>query len=220
MGSIRACCWILLQRRGHFAWHWASQCTDTSAFYIAALSIIFLLLGFRQWRSRTDRISTLNMNIRRHPTSTVLEQLESCPGPDSATCAGLADGHDYSHCRALELKLQKCQAIGFPWIVENTFKQWPTVRVTHWTVPTVTHRTDPTRQPLVMPAVAWSLGPACQHALARPNEPWRFAGSGRSRTPASTITRRPPPPIQTTWQPDRMSCGGPPSTDLLRFCFR
>ena len=44
---------------------------------------------------------------------------------------GLAHGCDYSDCnlRASELKLQKCLAYFFPRIVENTFKQWPTMRV-------------------------------------------------------------------------------------------
>ena len=41
-------CWHALQRLSHFAWHWACQCTDTSAFNlnIAALSIIFFFLDF------------------------------------------------------------------------------------------------------------------------------------------------------------------------------
>ena len=126
MGSIRAWCWNLLPRRGHFAWHRARQCTDTRAFYIAALSIIFLLLGFRQWRFRTDRVWTLNMNIR---LPLFWSTWSPALGPDSATCAGLAHGRDYCDCRASELKLQKCLATVFPWIVENTFKQRPTVRV-------------------------------------------------------------------------------------------
>ena len=41
MGSIPDECWNALQHLCHFAWHWARQCTGTSAFYIAALSIIF-----------------------------------------------------------------------------------------------------------------------------------------------------------------------------------
>ena len=42
-------------RRGHFAWHWARQCTDTRAFYIAALSIIFFSwissVAISRWQS-------------------------------------------------------------------------------------------------------------------------------------------------------------------------
>ena len=128
MGSSRAWCWIL-PRRCHFAWHWARQCIDTRAFYIAALSVFFFL-GFRQWRSRTDRVLILNMNIR---LALFWRNSSWSPTPargkDSATCAGLTHGRDYSYCRASELKLQKRLVTVFPWIVENTFKQWPTVRV-------------------------------------------------------------------------------------------
>ena len=48
VGSIPDDCWNPLQCLGHFAWHWARQCTDTCAFYIAALSIIlfFQVLDF------------------------------------------------------------------------------------------------------------------------------------------------------------------------------
>ena len=81
----------LLQRLGHFVWHWASQCTLTCTFYIDVLSIIFFLLGFCQWQSRADRVVNLNTTIRL-PSSTVLENLNSGPGPQSPTCAGLAHG--------------------------------------------------------------------------------------------------------------------------------
>ena len=55
-----------------------------------------------------------------------------------AKCEGLAHERDYRDCRASELKLQKCLAIVFPWIVKNTFNNgaygegFPTL--THWTV--------------------------------------------------------------------------------------
>ena len=62
LGSIPAGFWNLLPPLGHFAWHWARQCTDTRAFYIAALSII-PFFRFRQWRSCSDRVLTLNINI-------------------------------------------------------------------------------------------------------------------------------------------------------------
>ena len=64
MGSILEECWNPLPSLGHFAWNWASQCTDTRAFYVAVLSISFLLLGFCQWRSRADRVVNLNTTIR------------------------------------------------------------------------------------------------------------------------------------------------------------
>ena len=44
--TIPADFWNLLLPLGHFAWHWARQCTDTRAFYVAALSMIFFLLDF------------------------------------------------------------------------------------------------------------------------------------------------------------------------------
>ena len=93
--------------------------------YCCALYNVFFL-GFRQWRSRTDRVLTLNMNIR---LPLFWSTWSPARGQDSATCAGLAHGRDYSNCRASELKLQKCLAIVFPWIVKNTVKQWPLVRV-------------------------------------------------------------------------------------------
>ena len=93
--------------------------------YCCALYNVFFL-GFRQWRSRTDRVLTLNMNIR---LPLFWSTWSPARGPDSATCAGLAHGRDYSDCRASELKLQKCLATVYSWIVENTFKQWPTVRI-------------------------------------------------------------------------------------------
>ena len=85
----------------------------------------FFFLGFRQWQSSTDRVLTLNMNI--HPL--FWSTWSPARGQDSATCAGLAYGRDYSCCRASELKLQKFLASVFSWIVENTFKLWPMVRV-------------------------------------------------------------------------------------------
>ena len=115
MALIPVRCWILLPCSGHFAWHWARQCTDTRAFFIAALSIIF----FFQWLSRADRVLTLNMNIW---LPLFWSTWSRAWGPDSATCAGLAHGLDYSDCRASELKKQKSLAFVFPWIVENTWK--------------------------------------------------------------------------------------------------
>ena len=47
----------------HFEWHWARQSTDTSAF-ILLHSLHFFFHGFRQWRSRADRVLALNMKIR------------------------------------------------------------------------------------------------------------------------------------------------------------
>ena len=97
-GSILAGCWNSLPPLGHFAWHWASQCTDSGAFCIAALSIIFFF-GFRQWWSCSDRVLTLNMNIRLPLFWSTSSRARV---QDLARCAGLAHGRDYSDCRASE----------------------------------------------------------------------------------------------------------------------
>ena len=65
--------------------HW-----DTRFLYCCALNI-FLLLGFRQWRSRADKVLTLDMNIR---LPLFWSTWSPAQGPDSATCAGLAHGCD------------------------------------------------------------------------------------------------------------------------------
>ena len=44
------------------------------------LSIFFLLLGFRQWRSRADRVLTLNMNIRQYSDFHCFGALGGGPG--------------------------------------------------------------------------------------------------------------------------------------------
>ena len=63
------------------------------------VSALTRVLGFRQWRSRADRVLTLNMNIR---PPLFWSTGSRARGPDSATCAGLALGSDYSDCRASE----------------------------------------------------------------------------------------------------------------------
>ena len=72
-------------------------------FYIAVLSIIFFL-GFRQWRSRADKILTLNINTW---LPLFWSTWSRARGPDSATCAGLAHGRDHSHCKASKQKVTK-----------------------------------------------------------------------------------------------------------------
>ena len=73
----------------------------TCALFILLQSLYFFSLGFRQWRSRADRVLTLNMNIQLPLFWSTWSRVR---GPDSATCAGLAHGRDYSDCRASELK--------------------------------------------------------------------------------------------------------------------
>ena len=82
---------------------------QTRALYCCALYNYFFL-KFRQWRSRTDSVLTLNMNIR---LPLFWSTWSSANGADSAICAGLAHGRDYSDFRAKELKLQKCLATVF-----------------------------------------------------------------------------------------------------------
>ena len=84
MGSIPEECWNALQRLlrclGHFAWHWASQCTDTSPFYIAVLSIFsswILSVEISRWQSCKS--------WHNHVTSTVLENLNLGQGQHSPT---------------------------------------------------------------------------------------------------------------------------------------
>ena len=93
--------------------HW-----HTRFLYCCSLYNVFFL-GFRQWRSSTDRVLTLNMNIR---LPLFWSTWSPALGQDSATCAGLAHGRDYSYCRASELKLQKFLATVYSWILEITFK--------------------------------------------------------------------------------------------------
>ena len=89
--------------------HWHAR------FYIAALALIFqvFFLGFRQCRSRAERMLTLNMNIR---LALFWSTWCRARGPDSATCApaGLANGRNYSDCRDSEQKSQKVLGHCFP----------------------------------------------------------------------------------------------------------
>ena len=100
-------------------------------FYIAAqpVLIIFFFLGFRQWRSRADRVLTLNMNIW---LPLFWSTWSRARGQDSATYV-LA--WSTRVIRALEQNHKSAwpMAIVFPCIVENTWKQWP--RVEGWKQP-------------------------------------------------------------------------------------
>ena len=91
----------------------------TLALFILLRSLFFFPLGFRQWWSRADRVLTLNINIW---LLLFLSTWSGARGQDSATCAGLGHGRDYSDCRASEQNSEKCLAFSFPWIVENTWK--------------------------------------------------------------------------------------------------
>ena len=93
-GSNPVGCWNSLQPLGHFAWHWACQCTDTPAFYIAALFIIIWIssVAISRWQG-----FNFNMNIR---LTLFWSTWSRALGQDSCTCAGLAHWPDFSDCRA------------------------------------------------------------------------------------------------------------------------
>ena len=120
MGSIPDVCWNDLQLLGHFAWHWARQCTDTRAFYIAALSIIFFL-GFRQWRSRADRVVNLNTTIRL-PLFWRTWTRAQASTPSRPHVLAWHMGRDYSNCRASELTDLQVSGFVFSWFLKNTEK--------------------------------------------------------------------------------------------------
>ena len=123
MGSILVGCWNPLSAAIRpFCMALSQSVHWYTRFYVAAFSIIFLL--FHQWPSRAqaDRVLTLDMNIRL-PLFWSDRSWARCA--DSAICAGLAHGRDFSECRVSEQKSQRCLAwlaIGFPWTVKNTWK--------------------------------------------------------------------------------------------------
>ena len=116
---------------GHFAWHWASQCTDTRALILLHYLNCFFL-GFCQWRSSADRVLTLDLNIwlplfwstlsgPRHPScGALLEHLES------------GGGHGLGHMcwpgawAWLQLSEQKWQKVLGPCFSLNCQKYWKT----------------------------------------------------------------------------------------------
>ena len=130
--------------------HWHAR------LYCWTLYINCFFLGFRQWQSPADRVSTLIMNIWLplpvfwSPWS----RTDSDQGPDTATWVGLAHGCDYSYCRASAQKLRL--VLVFPWIVENTWKQGPSVRVFQPSSPRLTWRAKiPVRHDSQSVQAAW-----------------------------------------------------------------
>ena len=83
--------------------------------FSSELSTIFFL-GFRQWRSRADRFLTLNTNIRLPLFWSTRSRAQ---GQDSAKCADLAHGRDYSDCRASKEMSKKCLDHELSKTVEN-----------------------------------------------------------------------------------------------------
>ena len=70
----------------------------------------FYFLGFRQWRSRADRVLTLNMNIR---LPLFWSTWSRARGPDSAICAGLAHGWMTAIAEPWSKSHKRCLAIIF-----------------------------------------------------------------------------------------------------------
>ena len=121
LGSIPDDCWNSLPPLGHFAWHWACQCTvhwHARCLFCCAL-YNFSFLGFRQWRSRDDRVVNLNTTIwlalfwrtwsrARARTRWHVRAWHMC--------------RDYGDCRASELTDRHVSGFVFFWFLENTEK--------------------------------------------------------------------------------------------------
>ena len=125
MGSNPTGCWNSLSPLGNFTRHWACQCTDTSTFYIAVLSIIFFL-GFHHWQSRADLVVNLNVTIwlPLFCRTWTWALAHTCPH-----VLAWHMGTGQSYCRASELT--DCQVSGFvfSWFLENTEKLRPCQRL-------------------------------------------------------------------------------------------
>ena len=101
---------------GHFAWHWARQCTDTSAFYIAALSISLFFLAYRQWRSRADRVVNLNTTIRPPLFWITWTRARARTRPH---VRAWYMGRDHSYCRASELTDSQVSGSVYCWFLDS-----------------------------------------------------------------------------------------------------
>ena len=121
MVSISDECW---NSRSPTAWHWARQCTDTRAF-ILQHSLLFFFLGFRQWRSRAERVVNLNTTIRL-PLFWRTWSLAR-----ASTRLHVRAWHmsrDYSDCRASELTDSKVSGYVYSWFLEKYSKTEGLVR--------------------------------------------------------------------------------------------
>ena len=116
-----------------------SALTQALLYWFALYIFLQVLLWFHQWRSRADRVLTLNTNIRLPLFWSTWSDFH-CFG-----ALGVGPGArtpSRPHMRAWRMGViiviqvveprskshKSCLAIVSPWIVENTWKQWTTVR--------------------------------------------------------------------------------------------
>ena len=118
LGSVPDECWNALLPLCHFVWYLARQCTDTRSFYIAVLSIIFLL-GLRQWLSHADRVVNLNTTIQLPLFWRTWTRARASTRPH---VRARHMGSDYSYCRALKLTDRKVSGFVYFSFLENTEK--------------------------------------------------------------------------------------------------
>ena len=130
MDLIAAGCWNPLQPLCHFAWHLASQCTDTSTF-ILLHSLQFFPFNFVRvilhWQGFNSQ--------HEHHTSTVLVPLKQAHSPDFNTCSAWCMGTDYSYSTALEYSTSSVVS----WIVVNTWKTWVLKETCKYSSPALRH---------------------------------------------------------------------------------
>ena len=146
MGLIPDECWNSLLRLSHLALSPSVQWPACFLYCCTLYNFKFCFLGFRQWRSRTDRVVNYTTNWLPLFWRTWTQALASTRphvlawhmGRDYSYCRAseLTDcqvsgfvhvqawhmGRDYSYCRASELT--DCQVSGFvfSWLLENTEK--------------------------------------------------------------------------------------------------
>ena len=79
----------------------------------------FFSLGFRQWRSRADRVVNLNTTIRLPLFWRTWTRARARTRPH---VLAWHMGRDYSYCRASELTDSQVSGFVFSWFLENTEK--------------------------------------------------------------------------------------------------
>ena len=118
MGLIPDECWNSLLRLSHLALSPSVQWPACFLYCCTLYNFKFCFLGFRQWRSRTDRVVNYTTNWLPLFWRTWTQALASTRPHVQAWHMG----RDYSYCRASELT--DCQVSGFvfSWLLENTEK--------------------------------------------------------------------------------------------------